>query len=338
MSKLTRGVNITRWFGYVKADDTATFKGYLLDEDLQHFKKLGIHFVRLCVTPGVIYRDGKPDPTNRGYIDQAIDKLEKAGLAVLWDLHDNGEMKLHAPGNDNSGFTKFWEALARHYKGRQETSTVFELVNEPVFQQNANVWYALQAKTVAAVRAIDPKRTIMVASTAWNGIDALLAMKPLEEKNLIYSFHCYDPFLFSHQGATWTGEQQKVMRDIPFPSSPEAVEAMINKIPAEYQASVRDYGEKRYGAQYLLERFNAGMRWGAQNHVPVLLGEFGSYPPVCPLESRAHWFDAAHDAIQKLGLPNAVWGYDDAFGFGRSVKDGKVVLDPVTLKHLYKVN
>lgn len=337
MRKLTRGVNITRWFGYVSPTDTNGFQTYLVDEDLQDLKRIDVKFIRLCVSPAVIYKDGAPNPVNLPYLDQGIERLEGAGLAVILDLHDNGEMKLDAPGHDNSGFVRFWEAMAQHYKGRAETSTIFELLNEPIFQRNPEVWYKLQRQTVAAIRAIDPKRTIMVASTNWDGIDTMVAMTPLEEKNLIYSFHCYDPFIFTHQGATWTGEMQKVMRSIPFPASPEAVSAMIEKIPAQYRNAVIDYGAHRYGAAYLYSRLAEAARWGAQNRVPVLLGEFGAYPPVSPPDSRARWFDAMRDAITTLGLPNAIWGYDDGFGLGRQRSaDGKIHLDPVTLTHFYK--
>ncbi len=335
LNQLDRGVNITRWFCYSDAHDTARFKGYLVDEDFQNFKNLGVHYVRLCISPEVIYKDGSANPENLAYIDAAIDKLEKAGLAVLWDLHDNGQMKLDEPGHDNAPFVKFWAEIAKHYAGKQESATVFELLNEPIFQKNPEVWYKLQKETVAAIRVVDPKRTILVASTGWNGIDTLLAMQPLEEKNLVYSFHCYDPFTFTHQGASWTGEQQKALRDVPFPSSPDAVNAMIDKIPDPYKGAVRDYGEKRYGAQYLFDRLSSCSQWGARNRVPVLLGEFGAFPPVSPVDSRARWFDAMAAAISSLKLPNAVWGYDDALGLGRSVQDGKVSLDSNVLTHLY---
>jgi endoglucanase len=337
LAKLTRGVNVTRWFCYGDAHDTATFAGYLTDEDFANFKRLGVHFVRLCISPEVIYKDGMPDPVNLPYLDKAIARLEAAGLAVLVDLHDNGQMKLDAPDHDNSGFVRFWEAMARHYKGQELTSTVFELLNEPVFYNNGDAWYKLQRQTVQAIRAIDPDRTIVVASTRWDGIDTLLEMKTLEAKNLIYSFHCYDPFLFTHQGATWTGDQQKAMRSIPFPSTPEAVSAMIDKIPEQYRSAVVDYGKHRYDSEYLRSRLDLGIVWGAQNRVPVLLGEFGSFPPVAPPDSRGRWFDGMRAAIDDLALPNAIWGYDDGLGLGRTKSaDGAIHLDPVTLEHFFK--
>ncbi len=339
LKKLTRGVNITRWFCYVKGDDTVNFRNYLIKEDLENFKKLGVQYARLCISPEVIYQNGVPNPTNLPLLDDGINRLEKAGLVVLVDLHDNGQMKLDAEDHDNSGFVTFWKAMAKHYKGYGENSTVFELLNEPVFAKNPEVWYNLQRQTVKAIRAIDPDRTILVASTGWNSVDTLLAMKTLDEKNIVYSYHCYDPFVFTHQGASWAGDQQKAMRDVPFPSSPEAVAAMIDKIPAPYKDAVRNYGEQRFGKKYLHDRLNLGKLWGIQHQVPVLLGEFGAYPPVSPVESRATWFEFMRDAIDEIGLPNAIWGYDDALGLGREkTADGKIHLDPVTLKHFFKVS
>jgi hypothetical protein len=336
MSKLTRGVNITRWFCYGDPHDTAKFGDYLTEGDFANFRRLGVHYVRLCVAPETIDNNGEPDPTNLPLLDAAIDRLEHAGLAVLLDLHDNGQMKLDAEGHDNSGFVHFWAAMARHYLARQEKMTVFEPLNEPVFMNNPSVWYRLQADTVKAIRDVDPARTILVASTKWNGIDTLVDMQPLPEKNLIYSFHCYDPFLFTHQGATWTGDQQKAMRDIPFPSSPEAVEAMITQIPEQHRGAVRDYGNHHFDAAYLRARLALPIQWGAQHRVPVLLGEFGAYPPVSPPDSRGRWFDGMRAAIADLHLPNCLWGYDDGLGLGREKQaDGTIKLDPVTLAHLY---
>jgi len=338
MSKLTRGVNVSRWFCYCDPHDTAHFTNYLTDEDFRNFHRLGVHFVRLCVEPEAIYGDGTPDPANLPYLDAAIDRLEKEGFAVVLDLHDtHDKMKLDQQGHDNSGFLKFWTAMAQHEKGRGETSTVFELVNEPIFRNNPEDWYKLQVQAVDAVRGADPERTILVASTGYNSVDTLVKMTPLPAGNLIYSFHCYDPFIFTHQGATWSSEQVKVMRNLPFPSSPEGVSAVLNAIPAEHRAAAVAYGNHRYDAAYLRSRLAKAADWGAQNHVPVFLGEFGCYPPAVQPDSRGRWFDAMRDAIQELNLPSSLWAYDDALGLGRKQSpDGKIVLDPVTLDHYFK--
>jgi hypothetical protein len=42
-------------------------------------------------------------------------------------------------------------------------------------------------------------------------------------------------------------------------------------------------------------------------------------------------------AIDRLHLPNSIWGYDDGLGLGRRVNpDGTLWLDPVTLKAFFR--
>ncbi len=340
LAKFKRGLNITRWFCYLdNASDTKHFETYLTDADFVAFKKLNVSWIRLCISPEAIYKDGHPNEQNLPYLDKGIKRLEKAGLAVLVDLHDNGQMKLDQPGHDNSGFVSFWKSMARHYVGQDEISVAFELLNEPQFNNNPQVWHALQAKTVAAIRAVDPQRTIMVSGTGWSGIEALEKLEPLPQKNLLYTFHCYDPFLFTHQGASWVGDPPKDLKSMPFPSSPDVIKDALDKSPAADAGTIKWFGDQRFDARYLQGRLAKGFEYGLVNHVPVVLGEFGAYPPVSPVDSRGRWFGAMGNAIQQLGLANALWGYDDGLGLGRTVgPDGKLNLDAVTLQSLFGIS
>lgn len=338
MDRLGSGVNVTRWMCYLKdPNDQAHFRDYMKQTDWDAFKRLGVRFVRLCVSPDCIYDGGKPNAANLPALDSALKALTDHGLAVLLDLHDNGQLKLDAPGNDNSGLANFWEAIARRYKARYEDSVVFEIVNEPVFNQNNEaVWYGLQKEVVKAIRAVDPKRTIMATSTSWSGVDVFLKMQPLSEKNIVYTFHCYDPFFFTHQGASWVGPWPRDMKAVPFPSSPEAVEAILSKNDQQFHGGLKNYGKAKHDATYLRSRIKAAMDWGRKHKVPVVLGEFGAYPPVAPPESRARWFEGMLAAFKAEGCPYALWGYDDALGLGRKVNaDGSLWLDPVVLRSLY---
>jgi endoglucanase len=337
-SKFGTGVNVTRWFCYEGAHaDPAYYRTYLSDRDFAEFKRLGVKFVRLCISPDAVYSAGRANPAVLPFIDAALDRFEKAGIAVVWDLHDNGQLKLDQVGHDNSGFVSFWQDVAKHYKSKRESSVVFELLNEPQFTSNPQVWYALQSKTVEAIREIDPRRTVMVTSTSWSGIDTFIKMPPLPEKNLIYTFHCYDPFFFTHQGASWVGDQPKLFKSMPFPSSPEVVAQMIDEIPPPFQKTVRDYGAARYDADYMRRRIGSAAKWGKAHGVPVVLGEFGAFPPVSPPESRGRWWAAMRAAVDEFQVPHAIWGYDDALGLGRKLRPGASLdLDPVTLRWFYR--
>src|SRR6201999_860443 len=137
------------------------------------------------------------------------------------------------------------------------SNMVFEVVNEPVFMKKPEDWYALQTKVVAAIREQDPKRTIMVSPTYWSNIDTLVKMPLLSESNLIYTFHCYDPFTFTHQGAEWVGDNPKNLKSVPFPSSPDAVSAILAQNDAAYATVLQDYGNQRLDASYQLARLKS---------------------------------------------------------------------------------
>lgn len=340
LDHLTTGVNVTRWFCYLESGDrTAHYRDYLTDKDFQAFQKLGVRFVRLCITPDVVYRNGDLDPSVVPYIDAAIDRFERHGIDVIWDLHDNGQLHLDTPGADDSGFVSFWTAVARHYSGRHRGNLIFELLNEPQFQRNPDTWYSLQEQTVRAIREVDPARTIMVTSTSWSGIDTFAKMKPLPERNVVYTFHCYDPFFFTHQGAEWVGEYPRDMHDVPFPSSREAIEAILPENQPKFRDALIQYGEDHYDDNYLRNRLGEAVDWGLNHQLPVVLGEFGAYPKVSPPASRARWFEGMRAAIRSYHLANALWGYDDGLGLGRRVQsDGTLYLDPVTLRSLYHVS
>jgi aryl-phospho-beta-D-glucosidase BglC (GH1 family) len=337
LNKLTNGVNVTRWFCYQGPTvDPKHFDTYWKEADFAALKRLKVNFVRLCLSPDYVYQNGQPNPAVLPAVDRALARLEKAGLAVIFDLHDNGQLKLDAPGQNNEGLVSFWQAIAKRYRGKQTTNLVFEIVNEPVFQRNPEVWYALHRRTVDAIRKVDPKRTIMATATSWSGIDAFASMKPLTATNIIYTYHCYDPFLFTHQGATWAGDQVKSIKQLPFPSSPEAVAKIIDGIPENYQKDVRWYGEQKYDEAYLKSRIALAENWGKRNRVPVLLGEFGAYPPESPVDSRGCWFAAMRRVLDGSKVRRAIWGYDDGLGLGRVIgKTGLVEVDSVTTRWFY---
>ena len=337
LARMGRGVNVTRWFCYQpNYTDPARMGGYLNAQDAANFRRLGVTWVRLCLSPDAVFGPkGTLKPEVLPYLDRAVAWFHGRNMAVLLDLHDNGQLKLDAPGRSDADFLAFWRAMAGRYRGKGYDRTAFELVNEPVFEKNPEAWARMQSRAVTAIRAVDPKRTIMVSGTKWSGRDTLLAMKPLAQRNLLYTFHCYEPFWFTHQGTIWAGDAPKGMRGVPFPATPENIEPAAQGTPKPYDDYLRDLARKRQGAAFLRDWIGSAAAWGRKNRVPVVLGEFGAYPPNSPPDSRERWFAAMRGAIRASGLPNSIWGYDDGFGLGRSVEGGKVKVDEMVARVFY---
>jgi hypothetical protein len=157
---------------------------------------------------------------------------------------------------------------------------MLEIINEPVFDRREEEWNILNARLAAVIRQNAPPHTIVTSGPNWGGIDGLKQLKLLPDQNVIYSFHCYDPFAFTHQGATWSGDAVKPLRDVPYPSSPEAVEPLLPALESSPASKklVESYGKERWNKDKLAARFRQGIEWGARNKVPLYCGEFGVFP------------------------------------------------------------
>ena len=78
-------------------------------------------------------------------------------------------------------------------------------------------------------RILTANHYIIVGAEGWNGKSNLLSVtSPYSEQNIIYNFHTYDPFLFTHQGASWAGWEPAVTaRAVPYPPKQSVIDSLI---------------------------------------------------------------------------------------------------------------
>ena len=205
-----------------------------------------------------------------------------------------------------------------------------------MFDRREEEWNTLNARLAAAIRASTPRHTIITSGPNWGGIDGLKKLKLLPDKNVIYSFHCYDPFTFTHQGATWTNSAVRPLHDVPYPSSPEAVKPLLAALESKPDSKrmVEWYGKERWNKEKLAARFRQGIEWGAKNHVPLYCGEFGVFPARSKPEDRSRWFRDFGEVLAENRIGWAVWGWDEGFGLNRKMVNGKPVIDAVVAQAL----
>jgi len=187
-------------------------------------------------------------------------------------------------------------------------------MNEPVFEADPAAWLPIQERLLAAIRAVAPEHTLIATGALWSSRETLLEMTPLDDPNLVYDFHFYEPFVFTHQGATWTWDAVQTMRDIPYPSSPDAVRAVVETLRGEARDAVRYYGEERWDGATVEAEIKRVADWAAQHDVRVICTEFGVYSLYAPDADRALWLHDTRTAFEKYGIGWAMWEYDDSFG------------------------
>ena len=330
LDRLAKGANVCQWFRGWRRDGRDQLDNYITEAEAGLMKRMGLTHVRLCLQPrrvmdqhsGAIREEVAP------YVQAAIERFHRAGLLVLIDLHNEDRPSELDPAWQDA-FVAFWSQFAARLRHFSPELTMLEIINEPVFSGKEAEWNTFNRRLATAIRKNAPEHTIMTSGPNWGGIDGLRKLTLLEDANVVYSFHCYDPFAFTHQGATWAGPDVKPLRGVPYPSSPEAVAPLLEALEQHpgSRKMLENYGSQRWNKAKLAARFKEGIDWGARNKVPLYCGEFGVFPSYARPEHRASWFRDFGQVLAENRIGWAVWGWDEGFGLNRKYVNGTPEID-----------
>ena len=230
----------------------------------------------------------------------------------------------HAGSLDDSNYftqtqriINIWQQVLTHYRHESADLLFADLFNEPTC--SPQVWKDAAYNIVTALRKKFPERTFLLGATNYNSIYELSRTERLADENLIYIFHFYEPFLFTHQGASWVGNQVATT-GVPFPYNEQ-------NFPQLSSLAVGTWGETNYhqyrtdgNAQSVYDKLNGYVApWRQKYDVPVLCTEFGAYNKYADLQSRCNYIRAVKLALAQLKIPGMLWEYNGNF----SVFEGK---------------
>ena len=337
--RLRRGINLSHWFSQAANYSQTHLETHTTAQDIALIKSMGFDHVRFPVEPVPLLNE-TPDPsvlntTYLRYVDNALDIILAAGLAVVVDIHPSDEFKLRMNRDERNfeAFGKFWRAFAAHLSKRNPEFVFLEVINEPMVDDGYR-WLGMQGKLIAAIRASAPNHTIIVGGHRWSGLYEMLFLEPYSDPNIIYNFHFYDPFTFTHQGATWAGPNLPFYKNVPYPSTPEAVKILLNTVqdePAKY--ILLRYGEDNWNAGRIERELGLAAAWAAKHRVFVTCNEFGAYRRYAKATDRTTWLRDMRIALEKHGIGWTMWDYSG--GFAVINKDnGRHERDPEQLKAL----
>ena len=338
-ARLKRGVNLSHWFSQAPNYTKERLETHTTAQDIALIKSMGFDHVRFPIEPAPLLSD-TPDPSTLNatylqYVDRALDMILAQGLAVVVDIHPSDEFKLKMNRDERGveAFAKFWRAFASHLSRRDPEFVFLEVINEPMVEDGYR-WYGIQGKLIAAIRAGAPNHTIIASGHRWSGLSEMLFLEPYSDANVIYNFHFYEPFAFTHQGATWAGPNLPFYKNVPYPSSPEAVQTLLDSIqdePARY--NLLRYGEDRWDAVRIERELGFAAEWAAKRHVFITCNEFGAFRKFARPVDRVAWVHDMRIALEKHGIGWTMWDY--AGGFAAVNKtNGQAERDPELLKAL----
>jgi endoglucanase len=247
-------------------------------------------------------------------MDWAVDQALSNHLGIVIDMHHYEEI-MRDPVAEADRIVQLWQQIARRYQGLP-SAVAYELLNEPTANLTAPVWNQIVARIITAIRAIDPTRVLIVDAVRWASAidlrDTLLL--PAGDRNLIGSFHLYEPTFFTHQGAGWMPPEYGT-HGVVFPGPPQtflepiAPAAGSPKARAFFEGyNARPVETNPGGPSVVIEQLDIARSFADRTGLRVYLGEFGTIINA-DLPSRVRWTSLVREEAEKRGFAWAYWDY-----------------------------
>jgi endoglucanase len=329
--RLAQSINVWRWFNRPELETSEHYRGYLSDEDIRSLRSAGFTGVRLAVGGAFLFDD--PDGVAVPKIERlrilfdAVERLNKAGLAVSIDYHPRGLLKSRLENDPalRQRVIDMWATLSKAFSTTDPRMVFFEILNEPRFFGKADDWNDLASQVFSAVRRSSPNHIVIVSSSEYGSLETLQLLNPKTDGNVIYTVHFYEPHGFTGQGAAFMPSGFRGMKwplddrqCLPYRGG--GYSGMLNKIrhKANNKKTLSEISEEYCSGHWNLAKMAsqvAGIaRLSQARKIPVWIGEFGVRASDAPYSDRLNWLRSASSAFKQKDLPWALWSYDDCFG------------------------
>lgn len=285
VARMGRGVNLGNT---LEAPREGEWGFKITAEHFDLIRSAGFTAVRIPIRWSAHATENTPyaiDPAFFARIDQVTTWALERGLIVVINIHHYEEMA-QSPRAHQERFLALWQQIAEHYKDAPP-ELLFELMNEPNGMLSASIWNELAADGIRVIRQSNPTRNLIIGGVSWNAWDQLQYLALPEDDHLIATFHYYNPFQFTHQGAEWA------------PGSDAWLGATWEATPTQ-TAEVDAH-------------FDAVATWSAEHNIPIFLGEFGAYSKA-PQPSRITWTSYIARAAEQRGFAWSYWEFGAGFG------------------------
>jgi endoglucanase len=332
---LQHGINLSGWFAGsdLSPNHLETFTN---EADLKFIHEMGFDSVRIGIEPSVIARHGQlqvANPAALEALDHAVSAALANHLAVMLCAFPNDDYKhnlANARGVDD--LVLFWRILATHFAGADHDRIFYELINEPEVPDPYR-WMGIQARLVEAIRAIDEQHTIIATGANYGSLPDLLQLEPLHDTNVIYNFHFYEPYPFTHQSASWGSAEWPYYKDIPYPATPAMIAAQLRNVPGDLaRYNLYLYAVAGWSRESIAGRIAFAAAWAHERNVPLIVNEFGVYERADPV-SRARWIGDVRSALEANHIGWAMWDYRGDFGVVHR-EDNQITPESAILKAL----
>ena len=387
--QLARGVGVHDWLNWapVTADGTYRWPPYRDQEEwlagarplsdwppgdqFERIHAMGFDFVRLTVDPGpLLATEGAFREEALSILASAVRTVTASGLKVVFNLHGVSQiprygMEMIYGGSGSEGVATYRAMVTDVAAMLVDVGTenvALEPYNEPAYypcdDSGTGDWQQIMADTVADIRAISTRLTVIATGACGGSITGLTDLDPsFDDPNLLYSFHMYEPHSFTHQRAE---DPENFSAGLPWPSSAGNLDLALETLRAHmdaagvnlarkarnmimFQATAAQYFLEGWGQTQLEARIGEAVDWAQDNDIAesrLFMGEFGTIlmTPDGRMGAfnadRLRYLAAVRQQAETYGFAWSVWEYSNPYGMSVILPIGPAMPDTQMLHSL----
>lgn len=316
-----KGVNLGGWISQFDKYDEKHFEEFITEKDIEYIASLGFDHVRVPVDYNVLEtEDAQIIESGFTYLENCRSWAEKYGLNMLIDLHecygysfdplkkDMDRAKFFYDEELQERFLNLWTEIADRFKDFPN-QVAFEPLNEVVLEEVAEAWNTLLGKYIRMMRSIVPNSYIVVGGVCYNNVLSVpLLNVPLDSK-IVYNFHCYEPMIFTHQGAYWVEDMPSDFR-IEYPKTLEEYRTKSTELSKALAGAVFKEGISEIGEGFFEDIFAPAIEKANADNVPLYCGEYGVID-LADNKDKIRWLNDIHNVFKKHDIGRALWNYKE---------------------------
>ena len=329
-----KGVNLGGWLSQC-VHTNEHYDTFITEKDFAEISTWGLDHLRLPVDYNLIETEkGEPIESGMEYIRSAISWCRKYGLNMILGLHKTAGYSFD-PGENEQGFfespslqerfMKLWERFSKEF-GQYSDFVAFELLNEVTDKSYCEKWNQIAHDCIERIRKIAPDTRILVGGYWNNSIEAVSDLDMPYDDKIVYNFHCYEPLLFTHQGAYWVKNMPSDLR-ITYPGTVKDYMKIMKEIDLDTPDLMTEANVETVGAEFFEAIFAKAVAIAEERNVPLYCGEYGVIDLADP-ESTLNWYRAIHSAFVNHSIGRAAWSYKK-MDFGLSDERMKPLFDEI---------
>ncbi|MEJ2255805.1 MAG: cellulase family glycosylhydrolase, partial [Woeseiaceae bacterium] len=307
---LGKGTNLAHWLSQTTRRGEER-RRFITADDIAYIARLGFDHVRLPIDEEHMWdEDGNRDDEAFAIMLDAVRWSLAHDLRILIDLHilrshhfNAADKPLWTDLGAQQRFIALWQDLSSALHEFPNDSVAYELMNEPVADDPED-WNQLLAKVFAAVRELEPDRTIVIGSNRWQSVDTFDQLRVPDDRNVILSYHFYEPFLLTHYDTGWTF-LDGYAGPVHYPGI-ILTEADFESLPDDQKEAVAGYVGKEFNREVLVEMMAKPLRVARQLGLPLYCGEYGVFDRA-PRDDRLRWYRDMRAIFDEHGVSWANW-------------------------------